>query len=70
MFEPVEHNTVSISILLHAQENHVIILILKYSTIFIVLGVRLTNYQQIHPDTSPAAQQMFTSLLTYLFGQL
>ena len=38
--------------------------ILKYSSVFIVLGVRLTKYQQILLDIAPAAQQMFTSLFT------
>ena len=31
-----------------------------------MLGMRLTQCQQIHPDTAPAAQQMFTSLFIYL----
>ena len=35
-------------------------LILIYSFIFMVLEVRLTKYQQIHPDTTPAAQHMIT----------
>ena len=39
---------------------------LKYSSVFIVLWVRLTKYQQIHPYTAPAAQQTLTSLFTYL----
>ena len=29
------------------------------------LRVRLTKYQQMHSDTPPAAQQMFTCLFTY-----
>ena len=40
--------------------------ILKYSSVFVVLGVRLIKYQQIHPNMPPAAQQMFTFLFTYL----
>ena len=30
-----------------------------------MFGVRLTKYQQIHPDIPPAAQQMFT--FVYIF---
>ena len=40
----------------YAHENHVFIPILKYSSVFIVLGLRLTKYQQIHADIAPAAQ--------------
>ena len=29
------------------------------------LRVRLTKYQQIHPDIPPAAEQMFAFLFTY-----
>ena len=29
-----------------------------------------TKYQQIHPDTALAAQQIFTSLFTYLLEPL
>ena len=56
-FETVEHNTVWISTLLltllaiaihsYTQETHILIHILKYSSAIIVLGVRLTKYQQI-----------------------
>ena len=35
-----------------------------------MLRVRLTKYQQMHPDTALAAQQMFTSLFTYLLEAL
>ena len=35
--------------------------------IFIVLEVRLINYQQIHPDSVPAAQQMFTFVMAALW---
>ena len=35
-----------------------------------MLGVKLTKYQQIHPDIAPAAQQMFTFLFTYLMEPL
>ena len=45
---------------------YILIHILKYSSAFTVLGVRLTKYQQIHTDTQPDAQQMFTFLFTYL----
>ena len=54
----------------YAQENHIITPILKYPSVFVVLGVRLTKYQQIHPDIAPAVQQMFTSLFTYLLEPL
>ena len=40
---------------------------LKYSSVFKVLGVRLTKYQQIHPDLASAAHQMFTSLFACIF---
>ena len=50
----------------YAQENHILIPFFKYSSVFILLGVGLTKYQQKHPDIAPAAQQMFTSLFTYL----
>ena len=36
-----------------------------FSSELIVLGVRLTKYQQIHSDIPPAAQQIFTFLFTY-----
>ena len=39
---------------------HILIHILKYSSVCLVLGVKLTKYQQIHPDVPPAVQQMFT----------
>ena len=55
---------------LYTQENHIPILILKYSSVFRVLGVRLTKYQQLHPDIAPAAQQMFTFLFTYVLEPL
>ena len=42
---------------------------LKYSSVFMVLRVRLTKYQQIHADIA-SAQQMFTSLYTYLLDLL
>ena len=45
----------------YAQVKHILISNLKYPSVFIVLGVRLTKYQQIHSATTPAAQQMFTS---------
>ena len=32
--------------------------IVIYSSISVVLEVKLTKYQQTHPDTAPAAQQM------------
>ena len=35
-----------------------------------MLGVRLSKYQQIHPDIASAAQQMLTSLFTYLLESL
>ena len=38
-----------------AQENNILIHILKYSSVVIVLGVRLTKYQQIHSDIQCAA---------------
>ena len=47
----------------YTQETHILIHILKYSSAFIVLGVRLTKYQQIHIDIPPAAQQMLTFFL-------
>ena len=31
----------------YAEENHILIPILKYSSVFIMLGVKLTKYQQI-----------------------
>ena len=49
----------------YTQETRTLIHILKYLSAFIVLGLRLTKYQQIHPHILPAAQQMFTSLFTY-----
>ena len=52
------------------QENHTLIPILKYSSVFIVLGVRLTTCKQIHVDIAPARQQMFTPLITYLLEPL
>ena len=36
----------------------------------IVLELRLTKYQQIHPNTTPAAQQMFTFLFTFVIEAL
>ena len=39
----------------YAQENHILIPILKCSSVFIVLGVRLTKCQQIHSDIPLAA---------------
>ena len=51
---------------MYTQESHILIPILKYSTVFMVLGVRLNTYQRIHPDIASAVQQMFTSFLTYL----
>ena len=42
--------------------------ILKFSSaLIVVLGVIMTKYQQIHPDITLAAQQMFTCLFTYLW---
>ena len=38
---------------------------LEILSAFIVLGVRLTKYQQIHSDIQCAAHQMFTCLFTY-----
>ena len=49
----------------YTQETYILIHILRYSSAFIVLGVKLTKYQQIHSDIQPAAQQMFTCLFTY-----
>ena len=69
MFETIEHDTVLISTLL-CTRNPYTIPILKYSSVFIVLGVRMTKCQQIHSDIAPAAQQMFTYLFTYLLGPL
>ena len=43
----------------YTQETYVLIHILKYSSAFIVLGVRLTKCQQIHQDVAPAAQHFF-----------
>ena len=40
--------------------------ILKYSPVFIVLGVKCTKCQRMNPDIASAAQQMFTFLFTYL----
>ena len=51
-------------------ETHILIHILKYSSAFIVVGVRLTKCQQTHPDIPLAAQQMFTFLFTYLLEPL
>ena len=46
---------------------HILIHILKYPSAFIVLMVRLTKYQQIHPDIPPASQQMFTFLCLHIY---
>ena len=54
----------------YAQEDHILIPFFKYSSVFIVLGVRLTKYQQIHVHMAPAVQEMFTSLFTYLLEPL
>ena len=64
-FQTIEHNPVWISIYSYTQETHILIHILKYSSAFIVLGVTLTNCQQIHPVIPFAAHQMFTFLFTY-----
>ena len=34
----------------YTQETHILIYILKYLSAFILLGMRLSKYQQIHPD--------------------
>ena len=44
----------------YTQETHTLIYISKYSSAFIVLWVRLTQYQKIHTDIPSAEQQMFT----------
>ena len=54
----------------YEQEIHIVIPILKYSSEFIALGVRLSKHQQLYPDIAPAAQQMFTALFTYLLELL
>ena len=68
----IHHNNHKKHILLSscAQEIHILIPILKYPSVFIVLGVRMTKCQQIHSDIAPAAKQMFTYLFTYLLGPL
>ena len=38
----------------YAQDTHILIHILKYSSALIVFGVRLTKYQQTHADIPPA----------------
>ena len=63
-----QHNTTLISTLLYRRKpysyfNFDIVIYI----IFIVLEVRLFNYQQIHPDSVPAAQQMFTSVMEALW---
>ena len=50
----------------YTQETQILIHILKYSSAFIVIGVRLTTYQQIHPDIQPVSQQVFT-FFVYIF---
>ena len=52
-------------IIIPVQETHIRIHILKYSSSFIVLGVRLTKCKQTHPDIPLTAQQMFTFLFTH-----
>ena len=49
----------------YTQGTYVFIHILKYSSVLVVLEVRLTKCQQIHQAVAPAVQQMFTCLFTY-----
>ena len=55
-FETVEHNnSISKHTLMHKKTIIIIIPMLKRKlSVFVVLGVRLTKYQQIHPDIAPA----------------
>ena len=41
----------------YTQETYILIHSLKYPSAFIVLRVRLTKYQQIHPDVPPAGSK-------------
>ena len=52
----------------NALATFILIHILRYSSAFRVLGVRLSKYQQIHLDIQPVAQQMFNMFVYILIG--
>ena len=50
----------------YTQETYVLIHISRYSSAFIMLGVRLTKYQQMHSDIQCTAHEMFTFVYTLI----
>ena len=65
----MQYNTTLICTLLYTK-NIFLFSILIYSSIFIVLEGKLTKYQQIHPDTALAAEQMCAILFAFVMETL